>query len=131
LGVPVAAYGQDRFPAFYTPDSGFDAPLRLDSPAEAARMLRAAWGLGLQNGAVIGNPIPAAYAIPRHKIDAAIDEALSRAAKEGVSGKSLTPYLLAAVTELTGGESLRANKQLVYNNASLAAEIAVAYAALA
>jgi pseudouridine-5'-phosphate glycosidase len=126
----VAAYGQDRFPAFYTPDSGFDAPLRLDSPAEAAGMLKAWWDLGLSGGAVFGNPIPAEYAAPPETIAAATAEALKRAERAGITGKEITPFLLDTIKELTGGESLEANKHLVYHNAALAAEIAAAYAEL-
>jgi pseudouridine-5'-phosphate glycosidase len=130
LGVPAAAYGQDRFPAFYTPDSGFDAPLRLNSPAEAAAMLKAQWDLGFRGGAIIANPIPAEYAAAPETINAAVEEALKRAAAAGISGKEITPYLLNAIKELTGGESLEANKHLVYHNAALAAEIAAAYAGM-
>jgi pseudouridine-5'-phosphate glycosidase len=130
LGVPAAAYGQDRFPAFYTPDSGFDAPLRLDSPAEAAAMLKAQWDLGFRGGAIIANPIPAEYAAAPEMINAAVEEALKRAAAAGISGKEITPFLLNAIKELSGGESLEANKRLVYHNAALAAEIASAYAGL-
>jgi pseudouridine-5'-phosphate glycosidase len=131
LGVPVVAYGQDRFPAFYTPDSGFDAPLRIDTPAGVARMMKTKWDLALHGGAIIGNPIKKEYAVPPETINAAIEASLSRADKQGITGKRLTPFLLDAIKELTGGESLAANKQLVYGNAALAAEIAAAYAALA
>jgi pseudouridine-5'-phosphate glycosidase len=130
LGVPVAAFGQDRFPAFYTRDSGFDAPLRLDSAEAAARMMKVKWDLGLRGGAVIGNPIKEEYAMPREKIDAAIAEALRRAEDRGIRGKAVTPFLLDMVKKLTGGESLKANMQLVYGNAALAADIAAAYAKL-
>jgi pseudouridine-5'-phosphate glycosidase len=127
LGVPVIAFGQDRFPAFYTPDSGFDAPLRADTAEDAARMMKVKWDLGLRGGAIIGNPIKAEYAMPREKIDAAMEGALKKAAEKGITGKAITPFLLDTVKELTGGESLRANMQLVYGNAALAADIAAAY----
>jgi pseudouridine-5'-phosphate glycosidase len=130
LGVPVAAFGQDRFPAFYTRDSGFDAPLRLDSAEEAAGMMKVKWDLGLRGGAIIGNPIKEEYAMPRETIDAAITEALKRAEDRGIRGKAITPFLLDTVKELTGGESLKSNMQLVYGNAALAADIAAAYARL-
>ena len=127
LGVPVAAYGQDDFPAFYTRESGFKAPLRLDSPASAAEMMRIKWELGLKGGAIIGNPIPEEYAMPKAEIDATIEAALSKASELGVTGRDITPFLLDSVKILTEGRSLEANKQLVYNNARLAAEIAAIY----
>jgi pseudouridine-5'-phosphate glycosidase len=127
LGVPVAAYGQDRFPAFYTPDSGFDAPLRLDSPGEAARMMKAKWELGLDGGAIIGNPIPAEYAMDSGGINAAIEKALAEADARKITGKAITPFLLDYIKTLTGGESLASNMRLVYNNAALASDIAVCY----
>ena len=127
LGVPVAAYGQDEFPAFYTRESGFKAPLRLDSPAGAAEIMRIKWDLGLKGGAIIGNPIPAEYAMRKEEIDSAINSALELASAQGVSGKEITPFLLDEVKKLTEGRSLEANMRLVYNNSRLAAEIAVAY----
>jgi pseudouridine-5'-phosphate glycosidase len=130
LGVPVIAFGQDRFPAFYTPDSGFNAPLRMDSAADAARMLKVKWDFALHGGAIIGNPIPGEYAVPPETINRAIEEALRRAEAKNITGKEITPFLLDAIKELTGGESLEANKRLVYGNAALAADIAVAFAAL-
>ncbi|MDR2246763.1 MAG: pseudouridine-5'-phosphate glycosidase [Treponema sp.] len=130
LGVPVIAFGQDRFPAFYTPDSGFDAPLRIDAAAGVARMLKVKWDFALHGGAIIGNPIPPEYAVPPERINAAIEEALRRAEAKKITGKDITPFLLDAVKELTGGESLEANKRLVYGNAALAADIAVSFAAL-
>jgi pseudouridine-5'-phosphate glycosidase len=128
LGVPVIAFGQDRFPAFYSPDSGFDAPLRVDSAEEAARMMKIKWDMGLSGGAIIGNPIAGGSAMPPEKINAAIEQALKHAAEKKIAGKAITPFLLDAVKTLTGGESLAANMQLVYGNAALAADIAAAYA---
>jgi pseudouridine-5'-phosphate glycosidase len=130
LGVPVVAFGQDRFPAFYTPDSGFDAPLRMDDPRAIARMLKVKWDLALRGGAVIGNPITKEYAVLPEKINSAIEEALRRSNERKIIGKEITPFLLDAVKELTGGESLEANKHLVYGNAALAADIAAAFTAL-
>jgi pseudouridine-5'-phosphate glycosidase len=130
LGVPVAAFGQDKFPAFYTPDSGFDAPLRLDTPEAVARMLKVKWDFALQGGAIIGNPIAGKYAMPPEKINGAIEEALRQADAKKITGKAITPFLLDTVKELTVGESLEANKHLVYGNAALAADIAAAFAAL-
>jgi len=127
LGVPVVAYGQDEFPAFYTRDSGFKAPLRLETPEQAAEMMRIKWELGLSGGAIIGNPIPEEYAMPVEEIDSAINTALTNASLLGIEGKEVTPYLLSAVKELTKGHSLIANMHLVQNNARLAAKIAAAY----
>jgi pseudouridine-5'-phosphate glycosidase len=129
-GVPVIAYGQGQFPAFYVRESGFNAPLRLDTPADAAKMMHKKWSLGLKGGAIIGNPIPGEHAMQKEKIDAAINTALKRASDSGISGKDVTPFLLDAIKDITEGSSLTANIELVKNNARLAAEIAVAYAGL-
>jgi len=126
-GVPIVAFGQDDFPAFYTRESGFKAPLRLDTPEEVAEMMRAKWTLGLRGGAIIGNPIPAEYAMPKEEIDKAINEALIEAKMQRVEGKKITPFLLDAIKNITGGKSLEANVHLVKNNATLAAKIASAY----
>jgi len=127
LGVPVVAYGQDQFPAFYTRDSGFNAALRLDSPNEVAEMMRAKWELGLSGGAIIGNPIPEEYAMQKDEIDSAISTALLNASMSGINGKEITPFLLSSIKEITKGHSLTANIHLVQNNARLAAQIAAAY----
>jgi pseudouridine-5'-phosphate glycosidase len=91
-------------------------------------MLKLKWDFALRGGAIIGNPIAGEFAVPREKINSAIDEALKRAEAGKVLGKEITPFLLDAVKELTGGESLEANKHLVYGNAALAADIAAAFA---
>ncbi len=129
-GVPVIGYQTDVLPAFYTRDSEFKVDYRLDSAAQIARAMRAKWQLGLAGGLVVANPIPQAFAMPRERVDAAIEQALREAQAQGVSGKDSTPFLLARVSELTGGDSLAANIQLVLNNARLAAAIAIDYAAL-
>jgi len=126
-GVPVVAYGQDDFPAFYTRESGYKGPLRLDTPYDVAKMMGTKWALGLKGGAIIGNPIPEEHSMPNEIIDTAINLALEKAAKLGITGKNITPFLLDAIKDITEGRSLEANKRLVVNNASLAAEIAVAY----
>jgi pseudouridylate synthase len=127
-GVPVIGYGTDVLPAFYTRDSEFKVDYRLDTAAEIARAMHAKWRLGLAGGLVVANPIPEAFAMPRERVDAAIEQALREAQAQGVSGKDSTPFLLARVSELTGGDSLAANIQLVLNNARLAAAIATEYA---
>lgn len=130
LGVPVLGYTTDEFPAFYTRTSGYDAPLRVDSPQEVAAIMRAHDELGLTSGISVANPIPVEDEIPRESIDEIIDQALDDLAGKGISGKDSTPYLLARIVEITGGESLRANVALVRNNAHLGAQIAAAFAEL-
>lgn len=122
-GVPVVGYQTDTLPAFFTRDSEFAVDYRLDSPAELARVLHAKWRMGLKGGMVIANPIPDSFAMPRTLIDGAIEQALSEAQAQGIGGKESTPFLLARVCELTGGDSLAANIQLVLNNARLAAAV--------
>jgi pseudouridylate synthase len=129
-GVPVVGYRSDVLPAFYVRDSEFKVDHRLDTAADIARAMHTKWRLGLAGGLVVANPIPPAFAMPRAKVDAVIAQALHEAQVQGISGKDSTPFLLARVTELTGGDSLAANIQLVLNNARLAAEIAIEYAAL-
>ncbi len=130
LGVPVVGYGTDELPAFYTPHSGFGVDYRVDSPKELASALDAKWALGLKGGLVIANPIPEKYAMDADTINKAIEKALKEAEEKGVKGKESTPFLLAKVKELTGGDSLDSNIQLVYNNAVVGAQLAVEYAAL-
>ncbi|MEI6618882.1 MAG: pseudouridine-5'-phosphate glycosidase [Betaproteobacteria bacterium] len=128
-GVPLVGYQTDALPAFFTRESGFKVDYRLDSALAIAAAMRAQWAMGLPGGMVIANPIPAQYAMDRETIDGAIAQALHEAAQQGISGKASTPFLLARVNELTGGDSLAANIALVLNNARLAAAIALAYAA--
>lgn len=129
LGVPVVGYACDEFPAFFTRSSGHRVPLRCDSAAEIAALMRAKWSLGLAGAVSVANPIPEADEVPSAEIDAIIDQALADCAERGISGKDITPYLLGRIVELTEGRSLAANIALVRNNARLGAEIAVAYAA--
>lgn len=127
-GVPVWGYRTAAFPAFYTRDSGFDLDLRVDTPAELARLLRVKWALGFQGGAVIANPVPESHEADPASIERAIDQALREAEEDGVKGKAVTPFLLQRVAELSGGESLKTNIELMLNNARLAGEVAVAFA---
>ncbi len=129
LGVPVVGYACDEFPAFFTRSSGHRVPLRCDSAAEIAALMRAKWSLGLAGAVSVANPIPEADEVPSAEIDAIIDQALADCAERGISGKDITPYLLGRIVELTEGRSLAANIALVRNNARLGAQIAVAYAA--
>ena len=123
-GVPVIGYKTQDLPAFYTDRSGFKVDYRMDSPKEIAAALRAQRQLGFPGGMLITNPIPREYAIDPEIINAAINQALREAQEQGVKGKNATPFLLAKVSELTGGDSLSSNIQLVYNNVALAARIA-------
>lgn len=125
-GVPVISVGQDAFPAFYTRDSGLKADFRLDSAAEQAAFIRAKWQLGLRGGVVVSNPVPEAEAMPKAEIDAITQQALSEAAQQGISGKAVTPFLLARIKELTGGRSLATNIALVKHNAVVGSQLAVA-----
>jgi len=123
-GVPVVGYGTNEFPAFYTRKSGFNVDFRLDSPEEIATLLNAQFALGLQNGIVVANPIPEIFEPDAVLIEKVTLEALEAAEREGVKGKAITPYLLAYIERKTGGLSLKANIELVLNNARLAANIA-------
>lgn len=129
-GVPVLGYQTDAFPAFYTRDSGFKVDARLETVDEIARTLRAKWETGLSGGVLVANPIPEQYALNAAEIDQTIEAALTEAREQGVRGKAVTPFLLARIHDLSGGASELANKQLVWNNVRLAAEIAHAYSAL-
>ena len=125
-GVPVIGYGTDELPAFYTRESGLGVDARADAPEELAAMFQAQRGMGLKTGMLVTNPIPAEYAMDKAAIDAAIDQAMRELREQGVHGKETTPFLLARVVELTGGDSLESNIQLVLNNARLAAKTAAA-----
>ena len=125
-GVPVLGYGTEELPAFYTRRSGFGVDYRVDSPEELAAVFRAQRELGYPGGLLVTNPIPEEYSMDKAVIDDAIETALGEAAAQGVHGKAVTPFLLAKVKELTGGDSLDSNIQLVFNNARLAARTAAA-----
>ena len=123
-GVPVIGYGTEELPAFYTRKSGFGVDYRVDSPEELASIFRAQRGLDYKGGMLVTNPIPEEFAMDKAVIDAAIEQALAEAKEQGIHGKETTPFLLAKVVELTGGDSLESNIQLVLNNARLAARTA-------
>ena len=126
-GVPVIGYGTDELPAFYTRHSGFGVDYRADSPEELAAMFKAQRDLGLKGGMLVTNPIPEEYSMDKAVIDAAIDQAIKEASEKGIKGKETTPFLLAKVVELTGGDSLDSNIALVLNNARLAAKTAAEF----
>lgn len=123
-GITVLGFGTDEFPAFFTPRSGLPVAHRADTPQEVAAILRAKWGLGLEGGVLVANPVP-----DEHGFDAgaATDAALADAEAQGVEGKALTPFLLKHIAEATEGKSLKANVALVKHNARIGARIAVAY----
>ena len=123
-GVPVIGYGTEELPAFYTRKSGFKVDYRIDTPEELAAAFRAQQEMGLGGGMLVTNPIPEEYSMDPVRINAAIDQAIEDSHRLGIHGKETTPYLLARVKELTGGDSLAANIQLVLNNARLAARTA-------
>lgn len=127
-GVPVLSCEQDSFAAFYTRDSGFKADFRIDDPAEQARFIRSKWALGLAGGVVLSAPVPVTAELPRAEVDSIIEQALSDAQAQGISGKSVTPFLLERVRTLTGGRSLVTNIALVKHNAEVGARLAVALA---
>ncbi len=123
-GVPVIGYGTDELPAFYTRRSGFGVDYRVDTPAQLAAMFKAQQELGMKGGMLVTNPIPEQYAMDKEVIDAAIDQAVRESREKGIHGKETTPFLLARVVELTGGDSLESNIQLVLNNAVVASRTA-------
>ena len=125
-GVPVLGYGTKELPAFYTRQSGFSVDYRVDSPEEIARFIQAQRAMAYPGGLLVTNPIPEQYAMPLEEINAAIDQAIAESKAQGVKGKETTPFLLARVSELTGGESLASNIHLVLNNVRLGAQVAVA-----
>ena len=129
-GVPVIGYGTEELPAFYTRTSGFKVDYRMDTPQELAGAFKAQNDMGLGGGMLVTNPIPEAFSMDPAVINGAIDQAITECNAKGIHGKATTPFLLARVAEITGGNSLASNIQLVYNNARLAAQTACAYCAM-
>lgn len=125
-GVPVIGYGTKELPAFFTRKSGFAVDYRMDTPEEIAASIRMQREMGYPGGMLITNPIPTEYSLDADIMQHAVDQALKEAREQNIRGKDSTPFLLARVKELTGGESLASNIQLVYNNVRLAAAIACA-----
>lgn len=130
-GVPLIGYQTQSLPAFFCRSSPFEVSIRLDSAEAIARAMAVKWQTGLNGGLVVANPIPEQFAMAEESINAAIDQAVREAEEQGVTGKASTPFLLARVAELTGGDSLKSNIQLVFNNARLACDIAKAYQRMA
>ena len=129
-GVPVLGYQTQELPAFYTRTSGLKVDYQVDSPEMLAKILKTQHDLGLHGGILVTNPIPEQYSMDADAINAVIDQAIAEAQEKGIHGKETTPFLLAKVKEITGGDSLEANIRLVFNNAKLAAQTAAAYAKL-
>jgi pseudouridine-5'-phosphate glycosidase len=126
-GVPVIGYRTSDFPAFWCRSSGLPVPLRLDSLAEIARMLELKWSLGLEGGALIANPVGPEDEIPGAEMSGYIEKAIAEAATRRISGKAVTPFILARLTEITNGRSLKANIALVESNARVGAELAASW----
>ncbi|KHS50236.1 pseudouridine-5'-phosphate glycosidase [Hafnia paralvei] len=126
-GVPLIGYRTQVLPAFFCRTSPFSVSIQLDEPEQIAKAMATKWHSGLEGGMVIANPIPEQFAMPEAKINAAIEQAVQESVEQGIHGKDSTPFLLARVAELTGGDSLHSNIQLVFNNAKLAAQIARCY----
>lgn len=124
FGVPVIGFGTDELPAFYTRKSGFKLEYRVDDVIELARIISVKWDLGLTGGVVVANPIPEAYSMDHEVINKAIERAVKEAERLRIQGKEITPFLLAKIKDITGGKSLEANIQLVFNNAKVAAQLA-------
>ena len=123
-GVTVIGYGTKELPAFYTRSSGHSVDYRLDTPEEIAEAFSAKIDLGLRGGMLVTNPIPEEYSMDPTVINGAIDNAVAECERLGIKGKDTTPFLLSKIKDITGGDSLASNIQLVYNNARLASAIA-------
>jgi len=130
-GVPVIGYGTEELPAFYTRKSGFKVDYRIDTPEDLAKIFYVKQDMGLGGGMLVTNPIPEEYSMDADTINRAIDDAVAEAKRLGIHGKETTPFLLAKIKDLTGGDSLASNIQLVFNNARLAAKTAGELARLA
>ncbi|MET3682823.1 pseudouridine-5'-phosphate glycosidase [Alkalibacillus flavidus] len=126
-GVPVVGYKTNAFPSFYSRESEFGVDFSIDNPADVAKTLQTKWQLGLDGGAVVANPVPKASEIPFNEIESVIEQALSEAKADNVTGKDVTPFILSRVKSLTDGKSLETNLALVYHNAEVAGQIAAAY----
>lgn len=129
-GVPVLGYQTQELPAFYTRKSGLKVDYELKDAEDAAVVIKAKREFGLTGGILITNPVPEEYSYDADEINAVIDDAVREAEEKHITGKEITPFLLARIAEITGGKSLEANIQLVFNNAAVGSEIAKAYCKL-
>lgn len=128
LGVPVLGFRTSEMPAFYYRSSGVGIPQRVENPGEAAAIFYQAQAMGYKGGILIGNPVPENAALDKDKIEKCICQALEEAGKKGITGQAVTPFLLGKLNEITAGESLKTNIELVKNNASVCTQIAVEFA---
>ena len=126
-GVPVIGYKTSELPAFYSSKSGFNVDYRVESAFDIAEILKTKWGLSIEGGVLVTNPIPKTFELESAMMNKAINEAIIEADKEKIKGKEITPYLLSKINEITQGKSLNANIKLIQNNAALAAKIAIHY----
>jgi len=126
MGVPVLGFKTEELPAFYCRYSGLKVDYVVNDENEAAKVIETKWSLGLKSGLVVANPIPEKYALPKDYMDRIIEESIKEAEKAGIRGKALTPFLLNKINELSEGKSLKANIQLLKNNARVGAKIAAA-----
>jgi pseudouridine-5'-phosphate glycosidase len=124
LGVPVIGYQTDEFPAFYSRESGYPVSVEAKSAKEAAELVKTHWKIGVQSAALVVVPPPKEVAIPAKQIEKSIQQALQEAQEQRIQGQAVTPFLLTRVSEITKGESLKANLGLLKNNAHVASEIA-------
>lgn len=127
FGVPVLGYKTDKFPAFYTRDSGYKVDYKVDTAKDIANILNTKWSLGLEGGVLVCNPIPEEYEMDKDYINKIIDDTVKEAKDKNISGKDVTPFILAKLHSVTENKSLKANKELVYNNCKVAANIAYEY----
>lgn len=130
FGVPVLGYKTDKFPAFYTRDSGYNVDYKVDTAKDIANILNTKWSLGLEGGVLVCNPIPEEYEMDKDYINKIIDDTVKEAKDKKISGKDVTPFILAKLHSVTENKSLKANKELVYNNCKVAANIAYEYSNL-
>jgi pseudouridine-5'-phosphate glycosidase len=127
MGVPLVGYGTDEFPAFYSIKSGLNTTIRLDSPQEIVEFASIHWEIGMKSAVLVCQPLPPEDELPGEQVDQAIEQARREAKEQHIHGQPLTPFLLARLSELTGGASLKANLALLLNNARLGAQIACAF----
>jgi pseudouridine-5'-phosphate glycosidase len=130
MGIPVLGYRTDEMPAFYYRNSGVRVPQRVESAEEAARIFYHSRAMGYTSGMLVGNPVAEEFAMDRRKIEACIEEALREADLKKITGQAVTPFLLGRLYEITGGDSLKTNIELVKSNAAVCARIAAAFAAI-